>query len=487
MVLRLFVPEGEDQHPLVRRRPGGLAAQHDLITSPWRASLAAAGFTGFTALVGRSRPGIFLRSAAFFSVVDLSWTAAGLYGQREINRGVFKMENIAPEPGKLWQRTTRWTAEDATLAGGALGVVTALNPRAFPGAYGISRYIGAVTVGCALGYKASETFLTRIHSQMMGFIESSEEVIRTREYEKLQSDKEAKASLSFIGKLAFKCHTSPYLQILQNPLQFTGVGGTGGIRSRQQHAKPLSRESQGPTLSSSLQADTAKFTLMQIEFKADDLTGPDLEAGYRAYKDSLQTRDESAILEWREKIQKHKKQAGVEMQFVWEHLADREKEFYLHVEEDREKDILRRELQLLNNMAGDMSIRHAILEYHEADADKQLRQKRQADHVQPPFIESDRSQKLAAAAQYDYQGPIMVTEQVRTNWIRQKEVLHHLEHALLQYESIQPADGSRVFEHLKQIRQNAEELKRNVEATERLLRWFEVQVQQAEDKTKRET
>ncbi|EMD62840.1 hypothetical protein COCSADRAFT_161394 [Bipolaris sorokiniana ND90Pr] len=487
MVLRLFVPEGEGQHPLTRKQPSGLAAQPDLITSPWRSSLGAAGLTGFLALVGRSRPGIFLRSAAFFSVVDLSWTATGLYGQREINRGVFKMENITPQSGKLLQSTTRWTAEDATLAGGVLGIVTALNPRAFPGAYGISRFIGAATVGCALGYKTGQIFITRIDPRLMSIIESSEKVIRRREYEKLQRDKEAKASLSFVGKLALKYHTSPYLQILRNPLQFSGAGGVGGMSSGQQHAKPSSRASQGLALSSSLQADTAQFTLIQVEFKADDLTGPDLEAGYRAYKDSLQTRDESAIQEWREKVLRHKQQAKIEINFLWKHLAGREKAFYLHVEEDRDKDILRRELQLLNNMTGDMIVRYAMLGYHEADADKQLRQKRRADNVSPPLTESDMLLKSTVAAQYDYRGPIIVTEQVRTNWTRQKEVLYHLEHILSQYEEMQPAEGSGVFEHRKQLRQNAEDLKRNVEATERLLHWFEVQVQQAEDKTKRET
>ncbi|XP_014554732.1 hypothetical protein COCVIDRAFT_17534 [Bipolaris victoriae FI3] len=357
MVIRLFVPEGEGQHPLTRKRPSGLPAELDLITSPWRSSLAAAGIAGLFALVGRSYPGTFLRSAAFFSVVDLSWTAAGLYGQREINRGVFKMENITPEPGKLWQKTTGWTADDAMLAGGVLGIVTALSPRAFPGAYGISRFIGATTVGCALGYKTGQMFITRIDPRLMSIIESSDRVNRRRAYEKLQRDEEAKASLSLVGKLALKYHSSPYLQILRNPLYFARARGMSGMSSGQQHATPSSRASQGPALSSSLQADTAKFTLIQIEFKADDLTGPDMEAGYRAYKDSLQTRDESVIQEWREKIKRDKEQVRMEMNFLWRHLGLMEHVFYLDDKEDRAKDILRRELQLVNNMTGDMIVR----------------------------------------------------------------------------------------------------------------------------------
>ncbi|EUC44256.1 hypothetical protein COCMIDRAFT_27407 [Bipolaris oryzae ATCC 44560] len=335
MVLQLFIPEGEGQHPLTRKRPSGLPAQLDLITSPWRSSLAAAGLTGFLALVGRSHPGTFLRSTAFFSIVDLSWTSAGLYGQREINRGVFKMENITPEPGKLWKRTTQWTAHDATLAGGVLGIVTALNPRAFPGAYGISRFIGAATVGCALGYKAGQTFITRIDPRLMSVIETSDKITRRRAYDKLQRDEEAKASLSFVGRLALKYHTSPYVQILQNPLYYAGAMGMVGVSSVQQHAKPSSQASRGPAVSSSLQADAAKFTLIQIEFKADEFTGPDMEAGYRAYKDSPQTRDVNAIQEWREKIKRHREQIRKEIVLLWRRLGLREDIFYLQTEEDR--------------------------------------------------------------------------------------------------------------------------------------------------------
>jgi len=137
-MVRLLVPEGESQHAITGRPPGAIATQRDLIASPWRSSIAAAAVTGGFALVGRSRPGVFLKSAALIGAVDLTCTASGIYGRHELHRGVFKMEGIQPKPGKLWERTKHWTWEDATLGGGVVGAFLALNPRALPGVYGFA-------------------------------------------------------------------------------------------------------------------------------------------------------------------------------------------------------------------------------------------------------------------------------------------------------------------------------------------------------------
>ncbi|USP76892.1 uncharacterized protein yc1106_04166 [Curvularia clavata] len=471
----------EGQHPLTRKRPGALPAQPDLIASPWRGSIAAVGCTGLLALVGRSRPGTFLRCAAFFSTVDLTYTAAELYGRREVNRGVFKMDKITPEPGKLWERSKHWTTEDATLAGGGLGVLMALNPRALPGAHGFSRFFGAATVGCALGYQVGHSFLVRINPRLLDLLDSSDKAIRVSLYERLRNNDEAKSSLSVAGKFALKYYTSPYLRILRDPLHLGRTGEAGGMASGRQRAHPSRSSPHSPALESSLQADANKFALIQVEFKSKDLAGPDMEAGYRAYRDDFQSRDESSIRDWLERIQSLKKQTGTELHVLWKELALKEHEFYLQHDETREKDVFRRELQLLNNMTSDLVARYAILEYYEADANKQLQQMRQTDSIPPaPVIAHEATQHSEVAAQNEYRGPQIVAELVRLNWSRQKEVLYHLEHTISQYEAL-PTEGMGASEQIKQVKQNAEDLRRNIEATERLLRWFETEIRKADE------
>lgn len=391
------------------------------------------------------------------------------------------MDKITPEPGKLWERSKHWTTDDATLAGGGLGVLMALNPRALPGAYGISRFLGAATVGCALGYKAGQSFLVRINPRLVDLLDSSDKAIRVSLYERLQNDDEAKSSLSTVGKLALKYYTSPYLRILRDPLHLGRTGEAGGMVSGRQRAHPSRSSPHSPALEASLQADANRFALIQIEFKEKDLAGPDMEAGYRSYRDDVHSRDDSNIHDWLERIQSLKKQIAIELQVLWKELALKEHEFYLQRDETRERDVFRRELQLLNNMTSDLATRYAILDYYQADAHKQLHQMKQTDSVLPPPVAAvEVTQQLVEGAQREYHGPQIVAELVRLNWTRQKEVLYHLEHTISQYEAL-PSEAMGASEQIKQVKQNAEDLRRNIEATERLLQWFEAKIREADE------
>ncbi|KAG9188134.1 hypothetical protein G6011_02057 [Alternaria panax] len=494
-MVRLLVPEGEAQLPFLLRPPGAAATQSDLIAAPWRSSLAAAFVTGGLALVGRSRPGVFLKSAALISAVDLTWTASGIYGRHELNRGVFMIESIQPKPGKLWEQTKHWTSEDATLAGGALGIFMALNPRALPGAYGFSRFFGAATVGCALGFKVGQAFVVRLPSPLLHLFDQTVIAARQKEYEKLQDDERAKASLSRIGRLALWYHSSMVMGILRSPLQIGGIGGVGGMSGGPVQTGHGGTSGPGGGSLAALKAEIESETVVQAEFKEGELAGPDVENGYRSYRDDLVSRDASKVQEWLEQVQALKKKVGAELQYVWPHLAQREHEFYQLVQEDREKDIFRRELQLLNNMASDLAVRYAILEYHEHDAQKQLQQITQADPVGAELdtVSQDITKSFetprysAGDTQMNFQGPTTVTERVRTTWSRQKELLRHYEHRISQANAIQPGEGTPVAEHIKHLQQDAEQMRKNIEATERLLRWFEEPVREADEVVKDDT
>jgi hypothetical protein len=405
------------------------------------------------------------------------------------------MENIQPTPGKLWERTKHWTSEDATLAGGVLGMFMALNPRALPGVYGFSRFFGAATVGCALGFKVGQAFLVRMPPPLLQLFDQTVIAAQQKEYQKLQNDDRAKASLSRIGKLALWYHSSSLMGILRSPLQVGGVGGMGGMSGGPTQAGHKGSSGPGGGSLAALKAELDRETLVQIEFKEDELAGPDVENGFRAYKDDLKSRDASKVQEWLEQVQNLKKKTGAELQYVWPHLAQREHEFYQHVQEDREKDIFRRELQLLNNMASDLVTRYAILEYHEHDAQKQLQQIIQADPngagldvISRDITTSyETSQHSAGDAQMNYDGPTTVTERIRTTWSRQKELLRHLEHSVSQADAMQPEKGTHMAEAAKRLQQDAEQIRKNIEATERLLRWFEERVREAEEAVKNDS
>ncbi|KAL1795228.1 hypothetical protein ACET3X_007044 [Alternaria dauci] len=491
-MVRLLVPEGEGQLPFVLRPPGAVAAQSDLVASPWRSLLGAAVVTGSLALVGRSRPGVFLKSAAFISAADLTWTASGIYGRHELNRGVFKMENVQPKPGKLWEQTKHRTSEDATLAGGALGIFMALNPRALPGVYGFPRFFGAATVGCALGFKVGQALVVRISPTLLHLFDQTVTSSRQEQYEKLQNDERAKASLSRIGKLALWYHSSSFMAVLRSPLQVGGIGTMGGMSGGPIQTGHGGSSGPGGGSLAALKAELERETVIQIDFGEGELAGPDVENGYRGYKDDLKSRDVRKVQDWLEQVQALKKQVDAELQNVWPHLAQREHDFYQYVQEDKEKDITRRELQLLNNLVSDLVIRYAILGYHEHDAQKQLQQMTQADstgaEVDAVPQEVTKAYKTpqhpAEDSQLNYHGPKIITERIRKTWSRQKQVLSHMENKITQIDAIKPEEGTHVAEHVKNLKQDAEQMKKNVEATGRLLQSFEEQLREANEEAK---
>jgi hypothetical protein len=394
------------------------------------------------------------------------------------------MEGIQPTPGKLWERTKQWTVEDTTLCGGVLGTFMALNPRALPGAFGFARFFGAATVGCALGFKAGQTYIVRLPPPLLQLFDHTMMTAQQKEYQKLQNNEKAKASLSRIGKLALWYHTSQLMGILRSPLQGGGLGRMGatpGGPTRPALGGPLD----------AVKAEMDRETVIQVEFKEGELAGPDVENGFRAYKDDPKSRDASKIQDWLEQVKDLKDKSGSELQYVWQHLAQREHEFYQYEEEDREKDVLRRELQLLNNMAADIVARHAMLEYHEHDAQKQLQQIEQvksnvgSDTVSEPImIPYEPSRYSAETAQINHHGPRFVTERIRTTWSRQKGLLHHYDQSITRASSMGSDGGFHVAKHVKHLEDDAEQMRKNIEATERLLRWFEDRVREADEEAK---
>jgi hypothetical protein len=459
----------------VRRHPDPLPAQPKIVSTPWQVSVCAASITAFLALVGKSRPGTFLKTTAYLGAANLSISACDVYSQREINRAVFKLDNIEPKPGKLWERTKHWSVDDLVVGGGVLGSFLALNPRALPGIGGWKRFLGAATVGCALGGYVGETRLFRLPSQLLNVMHATDKQTRQTQYTRLKENSKAKEGLSRFGRLALTLYTWPVWDIPINPFTL-GRSSSAGSQA--------SGVTQNPHANIT-QQEMEQYTLVQLEFNKGELKGPDIENGYRAYKDSIRGRDADALRDWLERLQEIREATATEAQYIWHHLAVKEHEFYGTVEEEREKDIVRREIQLLNNMASDFALRDAVFAYHIADAQKRLQQTEQKELVSHNLaVKPQPTQDEFPTELRNHHSPHLVTEQVRVNWTRQKELLNYLEQHTTIYKDFEVEAGSPQEAQLKQVRQNAEDMKKNVEATERLLKEFEEQIRRVDEYVK---
>lgn len=422
-----------------------------------------------------SRPGTFLKTTAYLGAIGVSVGTVDHYGRREVNRAVFKMDKIEPKPGKLWERTKHWTVEDAVVGGAISGAFLALNPRALPGVYGWKRFFGTATVGAAIGGYLFQTRLVNLPLPILRLVDVADETSRQAQYDRLLLDANAKNSLSRFGKMAFAVYSwpKPRLPFLGFSPSITSSSTGHGTSTTQAHQDPHALVSQ---------EEIDRTTLVSVEFNKGELKGPDIEQGYRAYKDTLADRDVSNLQDWLERLQETRKQTAMEARFIWQQLTIKEEEFYKLHDDDREKDILRRELQLLNNMGGDFCARDAILSYHIADALKRLHQVKKDPTEQNLPVSSRVAAETPTESQHAH--PHLVAEQIRLNWQRQKQLLSMLEQSASMHKDIEVEAGSPQESHFQQLNEQLESMKKNIEATERILKEFEEQLQKVDEPVK---
>lgn len=458
------------------RRPGALTAEPSVTAVPLLSSLAATGLTGVLALVGRARPGTFLKSAALAGTLGLSYTTCKLYGRRELNRGVFKLDKIEVQPGKLWESTEHWTVEDATLTGGGLGALAALNERAFPGAHGWQRFLGSALVGAALGSVLGQRLLVPIPPGLISKIDQTQAVTRHTHYERLQHNEAAKANLSRFGKLALRFYTWPAVQLLR--------GLTGAEAGRE---KAMSgAQGASPQSASSLFGPQSQNTLsLEVEFEQGELNGPDMTAGVRTYQDSLRTRNARALETYLAQLSTMRTTMVQEARYVWHVLAEKEKAYYAMVEESDEKDICRRELDLLGNAASQFVMREAVISFHMADARKQLEQI--PGRINKTTSASDDTTLLLDQTPDTHYNPEFTTKHLRAFWTKQKAALAQVEQILSQYEVAVKQNGDRflrapgeIHGRVEAARVAVKNLRGYLEATSRLLAEFEERGRKAE-------
>jgi hypothetical protein len=428
--------------------------------------------------VGKSRPGTFLRLSAYLSFGVIAEEAVDGYGKREVNRAVFKLDGVEPKPGKLWERTKHWTVDDMVVGGGVLGTFLAINPGAFPGVRGWKRFLGIASAGCALGGWIGQTNFPRVPPVLLAMMPATEVQIKNLHYDRLKQDPKAQETLSRFGKAALAFYTLPLWRLSTNPFKAavasSGMADGGFSMTEDTRARSVQQE------------DMKQYALVSVEFNHGELTGPDLQEGCRTYTDRPADRDSSELQERLEQLQELRRVTSSEARYTRSHLATREREFYNLQTDDKETEIARRELQMLNNMALSLTLRDVIYAYHIADVQRRLEQIDQKDRlIQEHMSDLPLMQPELPEDWETRHSPHLAVEQVRLTWTRQKEVLGMLEQSVAMHGDLKPEPGTPQENQLSQVRLAMKNMKMNVEATERLLKDFEEKIRRADEYTEK--
>lgn len=466
------------------------ATERSLVESPVRACLLATGVTALSSILRLGRPGTFLRNAAFFGMFDGAITACDIYGRQELNRAVFKSDGLeTPKPFKLWERTKQWTVEDASLFGGATGLLIASNPRLLPGATSFSRFFGITIMGCAIGATTAEWAFGRGVPHQAKQVQWVLAMQRRAYYQRLSQDKEAKASLSRFGQALLMAYTgdSPFMQILSKP--FGGLSGMAnpGSASAVGHGH-VHHNAEVEALQQKEKEYAEQFVYLVAKFDKEELAAPDYNDGYRQYQTDAADTDLEALQEHLEHLNNLQAEEVKELVFVWQELAPREHKMHQLPEADPEKDLIRRELQLLNSIAAHTSSRLAVIAYVQADARKRLAQIRNED----PAAISKLPLPLTGESLLDHDFmetyvPHGTAARIRTCWENARINVANVDDALAQYDELhaQGLMSSRTEDQANKIKEHQIQAKQDIVATERLLKEFEDRISKADLRTSR--
>lgn len=426
-----------------------------------------------------------MRAAAFWSLVDGSTTACDIYGRQELNKAVFQLDGLDnPKPWQLWERTSQWTLEDATLYGGASGLLLALNPRLLPGATGLTRFLGITVVGCAIGSKTAEWAFGRGPPHQAKRVEWVLAAQRRAMYRRVQEDERARASLSRFARSLLMAYTgdNPLIRILSRP--FGGLAGMSNpgneIVAGSAHSASQLQAMQQIRMQ---QAHAKQPVLFLTEFDKEELAAPDYNEGYRQYSMELKDTDLEILQEHLDHLDKLRAAEVKELAYLWQGLAQKEHDLYQKSQEDSEKDLLRRELQLLNSIATHSNSRVAVLTFQQADTRKRIGQLQNQDLSSSGSLPLLQIEEARLSDNWtETHSPQRSAERIRKRWEDARADLAYVEHVLAQFDTLK-AQGSMsgaAISQAEKLREDAGHMKKNIKATERLLKEYENQIHKAD-------
>ena len=374
-----------------------------------------------------------------------------------------------------------------TLFGGATGLLLASNPRLFPGATGWSRFLGVTIAGCAIGARTGEWVFGRGPPHQAKRVEWVLAAQRRSMYRRLSDDEKAKASLSRFGQSLLMAYTgdSPLMRTLSRP--FKGLSGTpnpgSGTVAGHVHSDAQIQAMQQMQMQ---QAHARQPILIITELEKDELAAPDYDGGYRQFRmDPIDT-DLETLQEHLEHLEKLRDSEVKELAYLWQGLAHKEHDLHQLSQDDPEKDLLRRELQLLNSIATHSNTRIAILGFAQADARKRIGQIQNHDPTSWDFLPTPVAEEPGLHDDWrENYSPQRSADRIRQRWEHARADLAHVEHILHQFDTlkVQGSTTSAANEQAEQLRKNSEQMKQNIMATERLLKEYEDQIHKADANT----
>ncbi|KAF2463008.1 uncharacterized protein BDR25DRAFT_320317 [Lindgomyces ingoldianus] len=440
---RLFVPTGEGQHPLVPRTPEPLPA-HSVHLSV--CCLLSGIWTAGCSIFGRARPGTFLRTSASVTAGFVLWDITKTYSARQLFLPALKNAGIEkPKAWKLWENNGKFTLDDAALGGGVLGLICALRPTAFPGVRGWQRFLGAASVGWAFGgTSAGYYFRASQHFQMALAVTHYQELQEAVTLQVLANDDKFVASLTKVGRW--------YLKYLTWNTSHMG---------HQQHSQP--QQLAGP------------FWLLTFEDGAS-LMGCDHDGRARSYQWNTDNNALDALQDRISELRALRQQYAIELEYVQQVLAKKEYDFFQMTTEDFAKDVLRRELQLLNGLSETLFLQRSLFEFHIQDSEKlynQIQQKNMGSTQ--PWVPAPTPDLELPDGWQNRHSPHISTLTIRRHWEQNRQMVSDAEQS--ESDGLVPIPDGSPSVHGTALEQQ----KKNVLATERVLKEFEEQIQKSDE------
>jgi hypothetical protein len=342
-------------------------------------------------------------------------------------------------------------------------------------------------VGCAVGAKTGEWIFNKGVPYQAKYTQSVFALHRRRMYHQVLGNDKGKASLSRFGQSLLMAYTGvhPFLHILSAPF-----GGSAEMSTSESGKTVRSTHSAPPIQAGQAHWGQDTYTKHPIQFVAEfdreELTAPDFEHGYRAYNIDPTDTDVEALQEYLDHLDKLRTSDAKELAYLWQQLAQKERDMYRLPQEDPEKDLLRRELQLIHSLCIHGNARVALLGFQQIDTRRRINQIRNQD--EPSSISVALAQIAEAQPEKNWMenfGPHKSAEHVRQRWEDSRAKLAQIEHVLAHFDAMkaQGSTNSHADDQAKQLREDVERRKKNIVATERLLKELEDQIHRADSST----
>ena len=362
------------------------------------------------------------------------------------------------------------------LYSGVFGLLLTLNPRVLPAATGWKRHVGVVTVSSAIGIQASQAMVPSLlgrssygaHRMEWNIAQEKKQL-----YRRLHQDDIARESLSRPAQFLLTYYTR---DSVFGWLTGNSSLGSHGVKS------PDSAAGQRQAVHSPSTEKPKEIIEFVARFDREELATRDYgRECRRMYKEDPAPRDQDTLREHLEHLEQLRATTTTELAYLWDELARKEGVLHQAPRNSIEKEMLQRELQLLNSMTLSTHMRVAVAEYCEAETRKRLsliEREAPASNVSLSTVQVIQS-NLGVEWKKTYR-PEDSTERIRRHLTEKKDQMAEIEKWLSEFEKRKARESVLVHIHAEQIQSRAEALRMNIDATERLLREFEEQLDRAE-------